>query len=109
MGIFCVWHKSGERHLLPAGVLELTSGTFHYISHEETAHFHIAKGYIVVTDETKWGAGEGRNSFLCKHVYQFNCLKLLLKKFRYNSLPPEAKLEELLRELACKFRTEITN
>lgn len=50
---FCAWHKNGGRHVLTAGVLEIPCGSFHYISHQKTAHFHTAKGYIIVSAEAE--------------------------------------------------------
>lgn len=78
MGFFCVWHNNGGRHVLTASVLELPCGTFHDITHQDTAHLHTAKGYISVSAEAKMG-GEGRKAFFL-NMYIAQLAKMALKE-----------------------------
>lgn len=50
MGLFCVWHRNGGRHVLTAGVLELPVVPS-ITSLTRKLHISTAKGYISVSAE----------------------------------------------------------
>lgn len=77
-------------------MLELPCGTFHDITHQETAHLHTAKGYTSASAEAGWQGKEGIAFFLNVCIAQLAKMSVE-KKMQTNSLPYEAESEELLR------------
>lgn len=70
-------------------MLELPCGTFHDITHQETAHLHTAKGYISISAEAEQEGKEETDFFLNMCIAQLTKMALE-KKMQTNSLPYEA-------------------